>query len=156
MPSWYKNSRLGFLADDDKRILGCLQEAATADRWEIPRDQVEEWQGSLSDLKGALREEVCQFIDAVLVEYDFRRRGIRIDFILFAPGALFVLEFKRGKITAASRDQAVNYCINLVEFHDLTQHARPRLFPVVVSRRGPVRPTKPAVGWHRDWPQIPA
>ncbi|VTT98809.1 Uncharacterized protein OS=Mariniradius saccharolyticus AK6 GN=C943_03553 PE=4 SV=1: DUF2075 [Gemmataceae bacterium] len=155
MPSWYKNSRLGFLADDNKLILGCLQEVAGAERWEIPPDQIEEWQASLTALKGVLEVSACHFIDAVIVEYDFRRRGMRIDFILFAPGALFVLEFKRGEITAASRDQVANYCINLVEFHELTQQARPRLFPVVVSRKGAVRPVESTIDWHQDWPQIP-
>jgi Uncharacterized conserved protein (DUF2075) len=154
MPSWYKNTRQAFLADDLHQIVGRLHQAATAEGWCIDPDQDEEWRGSVRDLKATLSNDGCNFINAVLAEYDFRRRGIRIDFVLLAPGALFVLEFKRGTVTAADRDQAANYCVNLVEFHELTQSAKPKVLPVVVSRIGSVRPSGTPATWHRDWPQI--
>ncbi len=156
MSAWYRNTRQGFLADDVKRILGCLHAAAAMDGWHVEPDQNEEWSNSLEDLKRALADDICPFIDAVLAEYDFRRRGLRIDFILFAPGSLFVIEFKRGPIGAADRDQVVNYCVNLVEFHELTQTAGPKIFPVVVSRTKPGRPLSSPLAWHQDWPQIAA
>jgi hypothetical protein len=152
--SWYKNSRDGFLHDELDAILGHLHGEAAADGWQIDPDQDEEWRHSLRELKDAIRGEPLKFIDGVLAEYDFRRRGIRIDFILVAPGALFVLEFKRGTIGAADRDQVMNYCINLVEFHERTQRDRPNIFPVLVSRHGARQTLVPSALWHPDWPQI--
>lgn len=154
MASWYKNTREGFLADDLSTIIATLHKSAAEDRWQIDPDQDDEWRETLSVLRKALCDETTKFITGVLVEYDFRRRGIRIDYVLVSAGALYVLEFKRGNTIAADRDQVVNYCVNLVEFHGLTQSAGIKLVPMLVSREG-TRATKiPAAGWMEDWPQI--
>jgi hypothetical protein len=88
------------------------------------------------------------------VEYDFRRRGLRIDFILVCPGILYILEFKRGQGSGADRDQVLNYCVNLVEFHQLTQSSNCKLLPLLVSRRSTSRQSGGHVEWHDDWPRI--
>ena len=154
MASWYKNSRKGFLADNLSAIIDSLHKSAAADGWHIEPEQDEEWRASVSALQDALRDETMKFITGVLAEYDFRRRGIRIDFVLLAPGALFVVEFKRNDVAAADRDQVMNYCVNLVEFHECTQRLQPKLIPLLVSRTSR-KPTKnPTVEWQPNWPQI--
>ena len=154
MASWYKNSREGFLADDLSAIVDSLHRSAAQDGWKIDPEQDEEWRASVGALRRALQDESLNFITGVLAEYDFRRRGIRIDFILMADGALFVLEFKRNEIGTADRDQVMNYCVNLVEFHKDTQDKRPKLFPLLVSRSSN-KPTRiPPVEWQPNWPQI--
>lgn len=63
----------------------------------------------------------CEDIESVILEFDFHRRGLRMDCLLLAKGVLFVVEFKRSKIQRADRDQVMNYAINLLEFHKHTQ-----------------------------------
>ena len=133
MPSWYKNTRAGFLAESANEIVGRLNGAASDDGWEIERDQQIEWFRTITDMHSTLRGDGMGFITGVLAEYDFRRRGLRIDFVLIANGALFVVECKRGKLSSADRDQVMNYCVNLVEFHGLSKSDRLRLFPILVS-----------------------
>jgi len=57
----------------------------------------------------------------VILEFDFKRRGLRIDCILLGEGILFIIEFKRSAIKAADRDQVMRYAINLIEFHGVTR-----------------------------------
>lgn len=154
MASWYKNSREGMLADGISTVVDALHKSAAEERWQIDPDQDDEWRETLAVLCAALRDESMQFITGVLAEYDFRRRGIRIDFILVSAGALFVLEFKRSDTIAADRDQVLNYCVNLVEFHEVTQNAQPKLVPILVSRAGARATRIPAIEWMNDWPQI--
>lgn len=154
MSSWYKNTREKFLLDTTDFIVSCLYEQAASGGWQVEPDQDEEWRRSLDDLRSALSDTELAFVEGVLVEYDFRRRGLRIDFLLIAGGTVYVLEFKRGSVSAADRDQVLNYCVNLVEFHELTQSANLQLFPILVSRSGKHGPLKANVEWHEDWLQI--
>ena len=91
-------------------------------------------------LRDALEEAGLEEYSDVILEYDFRRRGLRIDCILLAPGVIAVLEFKRSKLTAEAADQVTNYCINLVEFHELTQRMcradQTMVAPVLVQTEG--------------------
>jgi hypothetical protein len=64
----------------------------------------------------ALMAPECQEIQHVILEFDFHRRGLRMDCLLLANGVLFVVEFKRSKIARADRDQVMNYAVNLLEF----------------------------------------
>ena len=93
MASWYKNSREGFLKDEISAVVDRLHEAAAEDAWQIDPDQDTEWRQTIGILKKTLQDPSFDFVTGVLAEYDFRRRGIRIDFVLVAAGALFVLEF---------------------------------------------------------------
>ncbi len=154
MASWYKNTREGFLVDTTDVIVSRLHEEAASGGWQVEPDQDLEWRRSLEDLKLALSNTELAFVDGVLVEYDFRRRGLRIDFVLIAGGSLYVLEFKRRSVSAADRDQVLNYCVNLVEFHELTQSANLHLFPILVSRVGTPNLSETNVEWDENWPQI--
>ena len=134
--AWYSADRASFLVADDEGIVRQLSDTATRRGWHVEPDQHQEWGSSVRVLKGreleARREvvelvrtalqapELGDFTDIVL-EYDFRRRGLRIDCVLLAPGVVVVVEFKRTKLTAADRDQVAHYCISLVEFHERTR-----------------------------------
>ena len=134
--AWYTADRSGFLATDCERIVEELSGAAARRGWHIEQEQHQEWSASVDTLQGQSPEsrrdrveiirlalnapEVADFTEVIL-EYDFRRRGLRIDSILLAPGLIVVLEFKRTKLTAADRDQVSHYCVNLVEFHEETR-----------------------------------
>ena len=153
MSSWYRRSRPEFTEEGPDRVVSALHEAAARDGWVIDPDQDTEWRASIDLLRAALALPSCAFIEGVLLEYDFRRRGIRIDCILVAKGLLLVLEFKRSAVTAADRDQVMNYCVNLIEFHELTQTALPTLVPVLVSRKS-TSLEAPSARRHPLWPQL--
>lgn len=156
MPAWYRNTRNGFLSDSSEAVRARLHSAASRDGWNVEPDQDVEWERSIAELQVALRDDELRFITGVLAEYDFRRRGLRIDFVLIANGTLFVLEFKRNRPSSADRDQVMNYCVNLVEFHESTQSQKLRLFPVLVSEGLKTSALANDVKWSKDWPTISA
>ena len=134
--AWYASTRQDFLAATTEGVANQLAGRAASDGWHIHPDQVEEWRSSvdilrqrlstrpprqLAMLNHALQEAGSHPVDHVVLEYDLRRRGLRMDCVLLAPGAILVVEFKREAAGAASRDQVTNYCINLVEFHHETR-----------------------------------
>ena len=131
-PAWFADTREFFLAQTDETITGQLTMRAAEESLEVEAAQCEEWkksinllQSALGDripiLREALNSEGGQKISHIILEYDFRRRGLRIDCILIGEGLLFVVEFKRNKPKAADRDQVMNYAVNLLEFHEETQ-----------------------------------
>jgi len=118
-PAWFADTREAFLTLTDDTITGQLTMRAAEESLEVEAAQCEEWkksinllQSALGDripiLREALNSEGGQKISHIILEYDFRRRGLRIDCILIGEGLLFVVEFKRNKPKAADRDQVMN------------------------------------------------
>mgnify|MGYP002819651458 CR=1 FL=1 len=150
MSGWWRGSRDEFLNQSPDEIAGKLTTIATTDGWKIEPEQATEWRESISLLRAqafddpigilreALRTEQLDCIDSVVLEYDFRRRGLRIDAVLLLGSHAIVVEFKRSKLSAGDRDQVVNYCVNLCEFHQVTQDSVKResamVIPILVSR----------------------
>jgi hypothetical protein len=153
-PAWFDASRIDFLTFQTEAIAEKLAGRAAAASLETGPEQLEEWKESVDLLKKPLRREASDddHLDRVLLvrqavaevsavtdvvlEYDFRRRGLRMDCVLLADGAIFVVEFKRSRLTSADRDQVMNYAINLLEFHRVTRELAERGFiivPVLVS-----------------------
>ena len=157
MSAWYDSSCKQFIQSSTDIVVGQLAKTAASEGWDTPPAQEKEWNASIDLLKQSLskkqneRLEVLQtaledprlheFQDVIL-EYDFRRRGLRIDCVLLAPGIIVILEFKRQRPTLADRDQAMSYAINLREFHEVTQNAigegNTIIAPVVVSTQSTV------------------
>jgi len=135
MNAWYENARGAFLDDPVDSVVGRLSMAAGEESLHIDFEQQEEWKASVGLLQEHLDEkaEMVQLLketlavsdlsdfDHVILEYDFRRRGLRLDCVLLGKGIVLVLEFKRTNLTAADRDQVTDYAINLVEFHEETR-----------------------------------
>ena len=100
--------------------------------------QTQAFDDPIGILREALRTEQLDCIDSVVLEYDFRRRGLRIDAVLLVGSHALVVEFKRSKLSAGDRDQVVNYCVNLCEFHQVTQDSinnkSGMVVPILVSR----------------------
>ena len=88
MSGWWRGSRDEFLNESPDDIVGKLTTVATSDGWKIEREQAIEWRESISllrtqafddpieILREALRTEQLDCIDSVVLEYDFRRRGL--------------------------------------------------------------------------------
>lgn len=130
--AWYCARRDEFLASEASSVVAHLASHATRDGWHIEPEQHEEWRASV----GLLQEQLTRKIEVlqsvltepglgafacVVLEYDLRRRGLRIDCILLGNGIIAVLEFKRGDVLKAHVDQIENYCVNLLEFHAETR-----------------------------------
>jgi hypothetical protein len=146
--AWFSSSRNDFLLKEAGAVVALLANHATKDGWHIEPEQHEEWTASVAllqeqlarkihVLQAALSDPQLEEIETIILEYDMRRRGLRIDCVLLAPGLIVVLEFKRGEILKAHVDQIENYCVNLVEFHAETQRlckeGQVILFPVLAQ-----------------------
>jgi hypothetical protein len=129
---WYFGSREEFLNTPSEEIAGQLALRATTERLDIEAAQGEEWRLSVDLLQKSLDERIPILQEAliatggeeitdVVLEYDFKRRGLRMDCLLLGKGILFVIEFKRSRLQRADRDQVMNYAVNLLEFHKATQ-----------------------------------
>ena len=130
--AWYFGTREEFLSESKDSITNQLAGRAVDEGLETEPQQGEEWRASVEILQRSLDERIpilrqalttpaCQSIRHVILEFDFRRRGLRMDCILLAEGVLFVIEFKRTKMDRATRDQVMGYAVNLIEFHRTTR-----------------------------------
>ena len=74
------------------------------------------------------------------LEFAIPRMGRRADAVIIWRGVIFVLEFKIGAhdFDSAAIDQAVDYCLDLKNFHE-GSHVRP-LVPIVVATKAVTRP----------------
>lgn len=131
-PAWYHGSRDEFLAASNITIANQLAGRAADESLEIESFQSDEWRRSIDllqrtldkripILREVLQSESGHWIRHVILEFDFRRRGLRMDCLLLGDGVIFVVEFKRSKIQAADRDQVITYAVNLLEFHSVTR-----------------------------------
>ena len=169
-PAWYVASRQEFLDTPGNNIADTLAGRAVHESLEVEATQGEEWLHSLGMLqehlderidmvRHALSQDGCEAISHVILEFDFRRRGLRMDCLLLAAGALFVIEFKRSRLGRADRDQVMNYAVNLLEFHKATQawctQYQAIVVPVLALTRGtaPNVPDELRLGGH-SWPDL--
>ncbi len=169
--AWYFGSREEFLASPKDVIANQLAGRAADENLEIESAQNEEWRRSvdllqktldkrLPILREALISPGSEFVKHVILEYDFHRRGLRMDCLLLGDGVLFVVEFKRSKIQRSDRDQVMTYAVNLLEFHGTTQvhsgmPAGLIVVPVITLTEGRVHvsATWPGLGGH-SWPAM--
>lgn len=168
--AWYSGTREDFLATPGEIIANQLAGRAADESLEIQGQQAEEWRQSVDVLHKNLNERLpilrqalmspgCEAIRHVILEFDFRRRGLRMDCLLLADGVLFVVEFKRSRIGRADRDQVMTYAVNLIEFHRVTREwcdtAKAIIVPVVALTSGHSRaPLEwPGLAGH-SWPAL--
>lgn len=168
--AWYQGSREQFLAESSDEIADLLAGRAVRESLELQPAQATEWRASVSLLQQHLNERLpivraaltapgAEAISHVILEYDFRRRGLRIDCLLLAAGVLFVVEFKRSRIEGADRDQVMRYAVNLLEFHSETRRwcreDRAIVVPVIVLTEGTAasRSDWPGLAGH-SWPAL--
>jgi len=130
--AWYDATREEFLVASRETIAAQLAVRAADESLEIEADQALEWRRSVELLQATLRDGLpilqralstpgAELVRHVILEFDFKRRGLRMDCLLLADGVLFVLEFKRTEIGSSDRDQVMGYAVNLIEFHKITQ-----------------------------------
>jgi len=144
--AWYVKNRETFIHDPISNVVGELANGATAEGLHIEKEQHEEWLASVGVLqreltqhaheidllKTALAKTELNAFRYVLLEFDFRRRGLRMDCVLLGDGIITVIEFKRNNLGAADREQVTNYAVNLVEFLEETRRVTSDDLTIVV------------------------
>lgn len=171
--AWYVNRREAFLGDSVQTVVGELARNAVAQGLHVESEQHEEWRSSIGVLqrelghraleigllKSALSAPELAEYRHVVLEYDFRRRGLRMDCVLLGDGIVAVVEFKRTKLGAADREQVASYCINLVEFHEETRRLATDenaiVAPVLALTSGVLSPSKALNGHGADFHRAP-
>ena len=168
--AWYYATREEFVSTSVDTIANQLAARAVDENLEIESTQNDEWRASVGALQATLNERIpilrdallapgCEAVRHVLLEFDFHRRGLRMDCVLLTDGALFVIEFKRSKLQRADRDQVMTYAVNLLEFHRVTREWCDQqgaiVVPVLSLTAGHVHA---AVTWPglagRSWPAL--
>jgi hypothetical protein len=158
--AWYVKDREAFLGDQVHAIVGELASSATAEGLHVEPEQHEEWHSSVGMLQRELRHRTKEIellkstlaasdlseYRHVLLEFDFRRRGLRMDCVLLGDGVIAVVEFKRSELSAADREQVTNYAVNLVEFHEETRrfvNDQDGIIVPVLTRTNSSKPLQP-------------
>ena len=151
-------------------IANQLAGRAVSESFDIEPAQAEEWHQSVGSLQSTLNERLpiirealgakgSEEIQHVILEYDFHRRGLRLDCVLLGDGVLFIIEFKRTKVQRADLDQVMAYAVNLLEFHRVTREwcdeRSAIVVPIISLTAGRVAD---AVKWPglsgRSWPAL--
>jgi hypothetical protein len=130
--AYYAAGAADFIGETPESILGAL---TTRSAFAVDPPQRDAWLGEVAILKTALTG-----IDGtVFLEFDVPRIGSRIDAVLIAGPAVFVIEFKVGEREFNTHDynQAWDYALDLKNFH-LASHAAP-IVPVLVATEAPAR-----------------
>ncbi|MDE2199737.1 MAG: DUF2075 domain-containing protein [Rhodospirillales bacterium] len=130
-----------FLASDSTALLHRL---AHDDMQRFRRNEAQQlraWSVSLA----CLREALADWPEAagwdLLLEFNLRRLGRRIDAVLVTPRGIVVLEFKVGAdhFAMADRRQVEDYALDLQDFHAMSrQHP---IVPVLIATDATPRPT---------------
>lgn len=127
--AYFSSSILTFLGQPPESILGMLTAAHKFDLAQNQRsawtDQIAILQAELSDLQRG----------SIYFEFMVPRMGKRVDCILIANGAVFVIEFKVGSGTfdQSAIDQVHDYSLDLKNFHE-GSHSAP-LIPILLATK---------------------
>ena len=153
--AWYVAEKDVFVSTSTDVISNNISLTAARQGWSYTPEQKIEWSESIKIIHDLLRNNSdLNFVTGVIAEYNLKRCGLRIDFVLTGPGAVYLIEFKRGKLTSEDRDQVMRYASCIQEFHAYTQATEPMIYPVLVTRTAKV-PTNEIKGFFKSWPNIP-
>src|SRR5262245_4612170 len=115
-----------FIGETTEAIIGALTQRSA---FPVELAQRDAWIGEIGILKVAL----AGIDGSLFLEFDVPRIGSRIDAVLLAGPAVFVIEFKIGEKRFNSHDfnQVWDYALDLKNFH-LTSHNAP-IVPLLVA-----------------------
>ncbi len=130
--SYYAKTIKEFLRDSDSSILG---ELVRHHEFALEDLQRNAWLHQIQILKRLFRVPTENIF--IIFEYAIPRMGKRVDNVLLIKGSVFVLEFKVGenKYTHSAIDQALDYSLDLKNFHEQSHNRR--IIPIVVATEAP-------------------
>lgn len=125
--AYYSAALSDFVRHDPERILGAL---AAHHQFALEGTQRDAWLAQIEILK---RHTFAARDGHILFEYTIPRIGKRVDVVLLTHGVVFVMEFKVGgqSYTSHALDQALDYALDLKNFHEGSSHAP--IVPIVVA-----------------------
>jgi hypothetical protein len=139
MPAYYADTVGNFRAATLDSLELTLHKAYESDRYkDLITTQITAWRSQIQDLKGALKSTDLQVFHpdtwGIAIEFVVPRKMGRIDTVLLIGDSIVVLEFKGESVDSSAADQAEDYCLDLLHFHE-GSHGR-TIYPVVVGRTG--------------------
>lgn len=129
--SYYSNSISDFLTEDRDKILGQLIRNHSFATENLQRNA---WIKQIEILKASLTAFVR---GQIYFEFSIPRMGKRVDNIIIIDDFIFVMEFKVGDTEYQKHaiDQAVDYCLDLQNFHEGSHHEK--IIPFLISTKAP-------------------
>ena len=127
--AYFSSSVLTFLGQPPEAILGML---TAAHKFDLAQNQRAAWADQIT----ILQAELSNFPrGSIYFEFMVPRMGKRVDCILVANGAVFVIEFKVGSGTfdQSAIDQVHDYSLDLKNFHE-GSHSVP-LIPILLATK---------------------
>ena len=123
----YASSQEKFLIESNESILGKLTAASS---FNVELSQKNAWLKQISILKDQLKDLSQSHI---FFEFTIPRMGKRADVIFILENIIFVIEFKVGSSSfhSVDRDQAVDYALDLKNFHEGSHDAL--IIPILVA-----------------------
>lgn len=128
--SYYSATLAEFIEESAESIVGKLSKYAVRSSSSITDLQFNAWRDQIE----ILQSKLSRLPDAhIAFEYIIPRMGKRVDVIVLFSGRVFVLEFKMGagNYAAAALDQALDYALDLKNFH-VQSHDR-EIVPMLVA-----------------------
>ena len=128
--SYYSATLAEFIEESAESIVGKLSKYAVRSSSSITDLQFNAWRDQIE----ILQSKLSRLPDAhIAFEYIIPRMGKRVDVIVLFSGRVFVLEFKvgAGNYAAAALDQALDYALDLKNFH-VQSHDR-EIVPMLVA-----------------------
>ena len=138
--SYYSEDIARFLSRDVDFVLGRL---SGRHGFDMPPNERDAW----AETVRILQAQLAGVDGRLMLEYDIPRTGLRVDAVVLARGAVFVMEFKTGKKTHATTDmdQVTDYALYIKYFHAASRDMP--VVPVLVAAKA--APTRAEVRWDR-------
>jgi Schlafen group 3, DNA/RNA helicase domain len=139
MPAYYASTVEAFQEMSLETLELTLTRAYESDRYkDLITAQISSWRNQIQALKKAFasidRGQLHPDRWGIAIEFVVPRKMGRIDAVLLIGNAIVVLEFKTDNFDSGSADQADDYCLDLIYFHE-PSHQR-TVYPVVVANTG--------------------
>lgn len=127
--AYYGATFAEFLRTKPESVLGTM---AGRNQFALDESQRNAWMAQVEILKANLTHLPNGYL---LLEYSIPRMGKRVDAVLLIRGVVIVLEFKVGEseYTASARDQALDYALDLKNFHEQSRDRA--IAPIVVATK---------------------
>jgi hypothetical protein len=128
MSSLYIAPLSSFLEINAEQLLGRLTSGLAKEGFDTTTLTTFSWQREIVELEEAFRHLLDLLPSAnkwpILFEYVLPIVGQRVDCVLLADGMIYVIEYKGGSSASAraALQQAQEYALNLVDFHEASRH----------------------------------
>jgi hypothetical protein len=128
VPALYSELLQNFVNINPDRLLGRLTGGLAKEGFDTTALTTFSWQAEIAELQEAFRQLLNLLPEAsrwsILFEYVLPIVGQRVDCVLLADDLIFVIEYKGGSSASAraALQQAQEYALNLIDFHEASRH----------------------------------